>query len=86
MNTTLATRRGKYLKVGFHIIGLSCLAGAVFSSLFMFSKIIIDGTLIAVEHNQIILFSEFFFMMYASTYLIISGTNQIKSIVNSWRK
>jgi len=56
-------------KILFHIVGLSCLAGAVFLGLLVFYDVTITGVFYGIEVNHVTSSIEFFCMLYAATYL-----------------
>jgi hypothetical protein len=60
---------GIVLKILFHIVGLSCLGGAVFLGLLVFYYTIVTGVFYGIEVNHVTSSIEFFCMLYAATYL-----------------
>jgi hydrogenase/urease accessory protein HupE len=61
---------GVALKILFHCIGLSCLAGAVFLGLLVFYSVDITGAFYGIEVNRVTSSVEFFCMFFAATYLM----------------
>ena len=57
-------------KLLLHILGFSCLAGAVFLQILVFADILCHGYFIAVEQNPAILIFEIFFAGYGFLYFL----------------
>lgn len=68
---------GIVLRILFHVVGLSCLAGAVFVGLLVFYDTSFIGVFYGMEENHLISFIEFFCMLYAVTYLTFLATHTI---------
>jgi hypothetical protein len=68
---------GIVLKILFHVVGLSCLGGAVFLGLLVFYETMITGVFYGIEINYVTSSIEFFCMLYAATYLTFLGTHTI---------
>ena len=75
---------GVVLKILFHIVGLSCLAGAVFLGLLVFFDINIAGGFYGIEVNHLMSSIEFFCMLYAAAYLTFLATHTIANYVKRW--
>ena len=74
---------GIFLKILFHIVGLSCLAGSVFLGLLVFYDVNITGVFYGIETNHILSSIEFFFMIYAALYLTFLASRPIVNYVKS---
>lgn len=66
-------------KILFHIVGLSCLAGAVLLGLLVFYDVNIAGVFYGIEVNHVTSSIEFSCMLYAATYLMFLTRNAIKT-------
>ncbi|MGB9741358.1 MAG: hypothetical protein ACP5IM_06715 [Candidatus Bathyarchaeia archaeon] len=54
----------------FHILGLSCLGGAVFLQILVFTDILQHGYFVAIEKNPAILMLELILTAFALIYFI----------------
>ncbi len=58
------------LRFAFHSFGLSCLGGAIFLQILVFSDIVSRGYFMAVEQNTIILSFEIALTAFAAAYFL----------------
>jgi len=75
-NTTTDHR----IRILFHTLGLSCLGGAIFLQILVFTDIIQNGYFMAVESNPIILTLEIVLTAFALIYFIYMYQRLIRSI------
>jgi hypothetical protein len=61
---------GKKLRMAFHSFGLSCLGGAIFLQILVFSDILSRGYFMAIEQNTIILSFEIGLTAFAAVYFL----------------
>ncbi len=61
---------GKKLRFAFHSFGLSCLGGAIFLQILVFSDIVSRGYFMAIEQNGLILSFEVGLTAFAAVYFI----------------
>ncbi len=78
MNATLRTDRR--MQVLFHTLGLSCLGGAIFLQLLVFTDILTRGYFMAVEKNPAILAFEVLLTVFSLVYFIFIYHRFIHSI------
>jgi hypothetical protein len=64
----------------FHVLGLSCLGGAIFLQILVFSDILTNGYFMAVEHNLTILTFEVLLTAFSLTYFVYIYQRFIRSI------
>ncbi len=64
----------------FHSLGLSCLGGAIFLQILVFSDIFRHGYFMAVERNPAILGFEIVLTVFASVYFVFIYLRFIKSM------
>jgi hypothetical protein len=64
----------------FHILGLSCLGGAIFLQILVFTDILQHGYFMAVENNPAILFFEMVLTVFALLYFLYIYQRFIRSI------
>jgi hypothetical protein len=76
-NTTTIDRR---IRVLFHTLGLSCLGGAIFLQILVFTDILQNGYFMAVENNPLILTLEIALTAFALIYFIYMYQHLIRSI------
>jgi len=76
-NTTPIDRR---IRVLFHTLGLSCLGGAIFLQILVFTDILQNGYFMAVENNPIILTLEVALTAFALIYFVYMYQRLIRSI------
>jgi hypothetical protein len=77
MLSTTATRR---MRVLFHTLGLSCMGGAIFLQVLVFSGIVQQGYFMAIEKNALILGFEVVLTVFAIVYFIYIYQRLIRSI------
>ncbi|MFP3985775.1 MAG: hypothetical protein ACLFU9_07435 [Candidatus Bathyarchaeia archaeon] len=53
-----------------HCLGLSCIGGAIFLQILVFSNIVSQGYFLAVEQNQLILALEVMLTFFAFIYFL----------------
>ena len=64
----------------FHTLGLSCLGGAIFLQILVFTDIAQQGYFMAVENNPLILALEILLTAFALIYFIYIYQRLIRSI------
>ncbi len=78
MTTSTATSRS--VRVLFHTLGLSCLGGAIFLQVLVFSGIVGQGYFVAVEKNIAILGFEVVLTVFAMVYFVYIYQRLIRSV------
>ena len=68
------------MQVLFHTVGLSCLGGAIFLQILVFSDILTNGYFMAVEHNLAILTFEVLLTVFSFIYFIYIYQRFIRSV------
>ena len=68
------------IRVLFHSLGLSCLGGAIFLQILVFTDILQHGYFTAVENNSTILTFEIVLTVFALIYFIYIYQRFIRSI------
>jgi hypothetical protein len=68
------------IRVLFHVLGLSCLGGAVFLQILVFTDILQQGYFMAVESNLVILMFEMALAAFALIYFVYVYQRFIRSI------
>ena len=68
------------MRVLLHSFGLSCLGGAIFLQILVFTDILQHGYFMAVENNPAILTFEIFLTVFALIYFIYVYQRFIRSI------
>lgn len=68
------------MQVLFHTVGLSCLGGAIFLQILVFTDILTNGYFMAVEHNLTILTFEVLLTVFSSIYFIYIYQRFIRSV------
>lgn len=53
-----------------HCLGFSCMGGAIFLQILVFSDIVLQGYFFAVEQNQLILSLEVMLTLFALIYFV----------------
>jgi hypothetical protein len=71
------------LKIVFHGVGISCLAGAVFLELLVFLGISTQGAFMGVERNPIILNTEIACAVFCAVYLAYLSISSIRSLLRT---
>jgi len=74
------TKLDRRIRVLFHSLGLSCLGGAIFLQILVFTDILQHGYFIAVENNPAILIFEIILTTFALIYFIYVYQRFIRSI------
>ena len=67
---TLSPTFSRGIRVIFHMLGLSCLGGAIFLQSLVFAGIVQQGYFMAVEQNTTILSFEVVLTVFAAVYFI----------------
>jgi hypothetical protein len=78
MKTTLKPDRR--IQVLFHTLGLSCIGGAIFLQVLVFTDILQHGYFMAVEKNPAILTLEVFLTIFSLIYFVYTYFRFIRSI------
>jgi hypothetical protein len=73
-------KQDRRAQVLFHVLGLSCLGGAIFLQILVFSDILTNGYFMAVEHNLTILTFEVLLTAFSLTYFVYIYQRFIRSI------
>jgi hypothetical protein len=68
------------MRVLFHMLGLSCLGGAIFLQGLVFTGIVQQGYFTAVEHNPTILTLEVVLTVFALVYFMYIYQRLIRSV------
>jgi hypothetical protein len=72
--------RDRRAQVLFHTVGLSCIGGAIFLQILVFTDILTNGYFTAVEHNFAILGFEILLTVFSFVYFIYIYQRFIRSI------
>ena len=80
MPMTDSTRQDRRAQVLFHTVGLSCIGGAIFLQILVFTDILTNGYFMAVEHNFTILAFEVLLTVFSFVYFIYIYQRFIRSI------
>jgi len=64
----------------FHTLGLSCLGGAIFLQILVFTDILTQGYFMAVESNQAILAFEILLTVFSAIYFVYIYQRFIRSM------
>jgi hypothetical protein len=67
-------------RILFHGLGLSCLGGAIFLQILVFTDILQQGYFMAVENNHVILAFEIVLTFFALIYFIFVYQRFIRSL------
>jgi hypothetical protein len=73
-------KQGRRAQVLFHVAGLSCLGGAIFLQLLVFTDILTNGYFMAVEKNSAILSFEIVLTAFSAIYFAYIYQRFIRSI------
>lgn len=73
-------RMDRRMQVLFHTLGLSCLGGAIFLQLLVFTDILTHGYFMAVEKNPAILAFEVLLAVFSLAYFVFIYQRFIRSI------
>ncbi len=68
------------MRVLFHTLGLSCIGGAIFLQILVFTGIAQQGYFTAVEQNPLILTCEVALTVFAAIYFIYVYQRLIRSV------
>jgi len=68
------------MRIAFHSMGLSCLGGAIFLQILVFTDILQHGYFMAVENNPAILIFEIVLTAFAFIYFLFMYQRFIRSI------
>ncbi len=71
------------LRLIFHCLGISCLAGAVFLQVQVFMNVASQGFFMGVEKNPFILKAEIGLSIFCVVYLLYLSISKISSLLNS---
>lgn len=74
------TKLDRRMRVLFHTLGLSCLGGAIFLQILVFTDILQHGYFIAVENNPAILIFEIVLTFFALIYFVYIYQGFIRSV------
>ncbi len=77
---TTETRQDRRAQVLFHVLGLSCLGGAIFLQVLVFTDILTNGYFMAVERNPTILSFEVLLTAFSLIYFVYIYQRFIRSI------
>ena len=77
---TSETRQDHRAQVLFHVLGLSCLGGAIFLQVLVFTDILTNGYFMAVERNPTILSFEVLLTAFSLIYFVYIYQRFIRSI------
>ena len=78
--TTTTATRNRRIRVLFHSLGLSCLGGAIFLQILVFTDILQHGYFMAVENNPAILAFEIVLTFFALIYFVYMYQRFIRSV------
>jgi hypothetical protein len=73
-------RMDRRMQVLFHTLGLSCLGGAIFLQLLVFTDILTHGYFTAVEKNPVILTFEVLLTVFSLVYFVFIYQRYIRSV------
>ncbi|MGA2386780.1 MAG: hypothetical protein ABSG33_09630 [Candidatus Bathyarchaeia archaeon] len=76
------TERAFGLRLVFHSIGLSSLAGAVFLQFLVFLSISKYGAFMGIEKNPVILNSEIGLTVFSAVYLLYLSFSSLRSLLS----
>ena len=77
---TVASRFDLRVRVLLHSLGLSCIGGAIFLQILVFTDIAQHGYFMAVEHNPAVLTFEIILTAFALIYFIYVYQRFIRSV------
>jgi hypothetical protein len=80
MNMKATAKIDRRLQILIHSLGLSCLGGAIFLQILVFTDILQHGYFMAVENNPAILAFEIALTLFALIYFIYMYQRFIRSI------
>jgi hypothetical protein len=67
---TSIQKGSRKLRVFFHSVGLSCVGGAIFLQMLMFTDMLEQGYFRAIEQNLVVLWFEMFLTIFALIYFL----------------
>jgi len=73
-------RVNRRIRALLHTLGLSCLGGAIFLQILVFTDILQHGYFMAVENNPVILIFEILLTVFALIYFVYIYQRFIRSI------
>lgn len=74
------TKLDRRIRVLFHTLGLSCLGGAIFLQILVFTDILQHGYFMAIENNPAILIFEIVLTFFTLIYFIYMYQRFIRSV------
>jgi len=77
---TATEKISRRLQILIHTLGLSCLGGAIFLQILVFTDILQHGYFMAVENNPVVLGFEIALTLFALIYFIYVYQRFIRSI------
>ena len=77
---TINLKLDRRIRVLFHSLGLSCLGGAMFLQVLVFTDILQHGYFMAVENNALILTFEMALTAFALVYFVYMYQRFVRSI------
>ena len=77
---TLSPTFSRGIRVIFHMLGLSCLGGAIFLQSLVFAGIVQQGYFMAVEQNSTILTFEVVLTAFAVIYFVYVYQRLVRSV------
>lgn len=77
---TLSSTISHRMRVLFHMLGLSCLGGAIFLQALVFAGIVQQGYFMAIEQNTMILSFEVVLTVFALVYFAYIYQRLIRSV------
>lgn len=80
MTMSLIPKQNRRLQVFFHVAGLSCLGGAIFLQLLVFTDILTNGYFMAVEKNLAVLTFEILLTVFSAIYFAYIYQRFVSSI------
>ena len=77
---TLLPTFNRGIRIVFHVLGLSCVGGAIFLQGLVFSGIVQQGYFMAAEQNMAVLAVEIAFTVFALVYFVYIYQRLIRQI------
>ena len=77
---TIKMKLNRQILMLIHTLGLSCLGGAIFLQILVFTDILQHGYFMAVENNPAILILEIILTVFAVVYFVYLYQHLIRSI------
>ncbi len=75
-----STSTSRSIRVLFHTLGLSCVGGAIFLQVLVFSGIVGQGYFVAIEKNVVILGFEVALTVFAIVYFVYIYQRLMRSV------